>query len=324
VLHAADEVRSKVLRLARHRDVGHALGQLTASREQNDRALAREDRGQRRDRVGEAGTARHERDEGIRTDTSLEKLARLKPAFRDGGTVTAGNSSSLNDGAAALVVAASAGEADESAARRIIIDLNALRNSGYLPEEALERRFADHYRQIKRPLIEKALAGGADMRLIMVTSALPGDGKTFTSINLALSMARERDATVLLIDADAPKARVSEVFGIRAQPGLLDALADQSLDVESLVGRTSVPGLEILPAGRFVEGATELLASARMGQIAARLTGRNPRRLVLLESAPLLVSSEARLLTRLSGQICRVARHGLPPLLAVGECLGLG
>ena len=97
---------------------------------------------------------------------------------------------------------------------------------GYLPEEGLERRFADHYRQMKRPLIEK----GAQWQhrrcgLLLVSSALPGDGKTFTSINLALSMARERDISVLLVDADVPKARISEVLGIRREPGLMNALS---------------------------------------------------------------------------------------------------
>jgi protein-tyrosine kinase len=210
---------------------------------------------------------------------------------------------------------------DQEPSKRITIDLKALRDAGYLPEQGVERRFADHYRQIKRPLIEKALAGGADVRLIIVTSALPGDGKTFTSLNLALSVARERDASVLLVDADAPKERISEILGVRREPGLLDALADPSLDVESLVVGTDVRGLQILPAGRLVEGATELLASARMGQIVARLVARNPRRLVLFDSPPLLVSSEARALTRIPAQIVLVARAGVTPRRAVADAL---
>jgi exopolysaccharide/PEP-CTERM locus tyrosine autokinase len=209
----------------------------------------------------------------------------------------------------------------EENSRRIAIDLRALRNAGYLPEEGLERRFADHYRQVKRPLIEKALGGTPEMRLLLVSSALPGDGKTFTSINLALSMARERDVSVLLVDADTPKGRISEVLGLRGEHGLLDALADETLDVESLILRTDVRGLEILPAGRFVENATELLASARMSQIATRMAARNPRRLVLFDSAPLLVSSEARVLTRIPGQIVLVARAGATPRQAVAEAL---
>ena len=112
--------------------------------------------------------------------------------------------------------------------KRLTVDINALRAGGYLPEEEKDRQFADHYRQIKRPLIQKALAddagAAADPRLIMVTSALPGDGKTFTSINLAFSMARERDISVLLVDADLLKPHVSKIFGLQQAPGLTDAL----------------------------------------------------------------------------------------------------
>lgn len=205
--------------------------------------------------------------------------------------------------------------------RRIAIDTKALRSAGYLPDVGLERRFADHYRQIKRPLIDKAFSGGAEMRLIVISSALPGDGKTFTSINLALSMARERDVSVLLVDADAPKARISEVLGLRRERGLLDALVDESLDVESLIVQTDVRGLELLPAGKLIESAPELIASARMDQIAARLSARNPRQIILFDSAPLLVSSEARTLLRVPGQVVLVVRVGVTPRHAAIDAL---
>ena len=89
------------------------------------------------------------------------------------------------------------------AAKRIAFDTTAMRMGGYLPEDDKDRQFADHYRRIKRPLIDKALSGTValgESRVIMITSALPGDGKTFTSINLALSMAMERDISVLLME----------------------------------------------------------------------------------------------------------------------------
>jgi exopolysaccharide/PEP-CTERM locus tyrosine autokinase len=197
--------------------------------------------------------------------------------------------------------------------KRIALNSKALRETGYLPQEGLERRFSDHYRHIKRPLIDKALSGSAEMRLIMISSALPGDGKTFTSLNLALSMARERDVSVLLVDADAPKARISEVLGLRADRGLLDALVDESIDVESLVVQTDIRGLEILPAGKLVEGAPELFASNRMDQIATRLAARNPKQLIVFDSAPLLVSSEARALLRVPGQVVLVVRSNVTP-----------
>jgi protein-tyrosine kinase len=171
-------------------------------------------------------------------------------------------------------------------------------------------------------LIDKALAGAAEMRTVLVTSALPGDGKSFTSLNLALSIARERDVSVLLVDADAPRSRISEVFGLRGEQGLLDSLADESLEVETLVARTDVRGFEVLPAGRFMDGATELLASARMAQLAARLAARNPRRIIVFDSTPLLVSTEARVLARILGQIVLVVRAGVTPKQAILEALG--
>jgi exopolysaccharide/PEP-CTERM locus tyrosine autokinase len=207
--------------------------------------------------------------------------------------------------------------------RRVAIELNHLRTEGYLPEEGQERRFADYCHRIKRPLVDRALSASApqDARLILLTSALPGDGKSFMTINLALSMARERDVSVLLLDGDLPRARISHVLGVHAAPGLLNALQDNALDIESLVQDSNIPGLEILPAGAHSEGAAELIASARMRELAARLICRNPRRLVLFDSPPLLVSSEARALVKIPGQVILVARAGRTPRQAVVEAL---
>ena len=210
--------------------------------------------------------------------------------------------------------------------RRVHIDLELLRAQGEMPEAGQERRFADHYREIKRPLIQKALAADArpESRLILVSSALPGEGKTFTALNLALSIARERDVSVLLVDADVPKGHLSRAFGIQGERGLLDALADEAEDVESLVLGTDLKGLELLPAGKAAEGAaSELIASARMAQLAARLTARHPRRLVLFDSSPLLVSSEARALKQIPGQILIVTRAGRTPRQALLDAIAL-
>jgi exopolysaccharide/PEP-CTERM locus tyrosine autokinase len=209
--------------------------------------------------------------------------------------------------------------------RRIEIDRASLREAGYLPESSRDRQFADHYRQIKRPLVAKALAavenGRPSPRVIMMASALPGDGKTFTSINLALSLARERDVSVVLVDADVPKPHVSRIFGVDKEPGLLDALGDPQVDVESLLLTTDIGSLSILPAGTANEGATELLASARMQTIVGRLLARNSRRIVLFDSPPLLVSSESRALANVAGQTVLVVRSGTTPKQAVLDAL---
>ena len=212
--------------------------------------------------------------------------------------------------------------------KRLIIELHALRDGGYLPEQDRDRQFADHYRQIKTPLIRKALGAAAgssatEPRVIMVTSALPGDGKTFTSINLALSLARERDLSVLLVDADLPKPHVSKIFGIERESGLLDALVDDGLNVESLVLATNIRGLSILPAGNPAEGTSELLSSDRMRQIARMLCAHDPRRLVLLDSPPLLITSEGRALIHVAGQVVLVVRAGQTPRQAMLDAIAL-
>jgi len=210
----------------------------------------------------------------------------------------------------------------------LYIDIDGLRAHGYLPEADNDRKFRDLYRQIKRPLLKKALRKNADEtaedpRLIMVTSALPGDGKTFTSVNLALSLAREREVSVLLIDADLLKPQVSKIFGVTAAPGLTDVLTDDSLFPESVVLATSIRGLSILPAGPAVGGAAELLGSGRMQQIMRSLCLINPRWVVLLDSPPLLVTSEGPALLNIAGQVVLVVRAGLTPRQAVVDALAL-
>jgi protein-tyrosine kinase len=211
--------------------------------------------------------------------------------------------------------------------KRARIDLRLLRADGYLPDEAQDRRFADYYHRIKRPLIQRAFSGkgGEDLRLILMTSALPGEGKTFTTLNLALSMARERDMSVLLVDADLPTARISRVLGLQREPGLIDALHYATLDVESLVLSSDVPGLDLLPAGAptgaSADGVAELLSSARMREIMTRLNRTDTRRLVLLDSPPLLVSTEARALAQIPGQIVLVVRVGYTPRRALLDAI---
>jgi exopolysaccharide/PEP-CTERM locus tyrosine autokinase len=213
--------------------------------------------------------------------------------------------------------------------RQVVININALRAAGYLPEASKDRQFAEHFRRIKRPIIDKAMSGdrppgdSRNRRLVMVTSALPGDGKTFTTLNLALSIARERDVSVLLVDADGLKQHVSSIFAMRDEPGLLDALMDVGVDVNSLVMATNLRGLSFLPAGRLSEGTAELLSSNRMKDIVARLSNENPRRIVLMDSPPLLITNEGRILLKLAGQVALVVRAGKTPEQAVRDAIAM-
>jgi exopolysaccharide/PEP-CTERM locus tyrosine autokinase len=186
---------------------------------------------------------------------------------------------------------------------------------------------ANQFRQIKRTLLANALGKGgpavANGRLLMMTSALPGEGKTFSTLNLALSLARERDVTILVVDADVAKPQVSGLFNMDRAPGLLEALTDTSVDIESLILRTDIPGLYFLPAGRC-EGdvATELLASERMLDTVLRLESRQSNRVILFDSPPLLLTNEARVLASIVGQIVLVVRAGFTPQRAVMEAIG--
>jgi protein-tyrosine kinase len=219
-----------------------------------------------------------------------------------------------------------AASATRGVAERLMVDIVALRVAGFIAEESQGRKFAAQYREIKRPLIEAVISGkagdtGREPQLIVVTSALPGDGKTFTSINLALSMARERDVSVLLVDADVQKSNLSALFGLKPERGVLDALLDETIDVESLILRTNLPGLCLLPCGRRVESATELFSSKRMQHIVKSLIARHPRRIVLLDSPPLLITSEARALIKFAGQVVLVIRADKTPRQAVQDAV---
>ncbi len=205
------------------------------------------------------------------------------------------------------------------------IERAGLRAAGLLPSEEQERRVSNEYRKVKRPLIAAVLGKGdekiADGHLIMVASALPGEGKTFTSINLALSLALEKDLSVLLVDADLAKPHISRTFGVDKEPGLVDALQDASMDIESAVIPTDISGLSVLPAGCTVETATELLASERMQQVVARLRDVDPKRIVLFDSPPLLLTNESRVLTDVVGQVVIVVRAGTTERAAVLEAI---
>jgi len=205
------------------------------------------------------------------------------------------------------------------------IDQEALRDAGLIAPECHERMIADQFREIKRPLIASAYGKRVtqveDGNLIMISSAMPGEGKTFTSVNLALSIAQEQDLTVLLVDADVAKPHVSEVFGVSELPGLLDILEGQPRALEALIVRTNIEGLSILPAGVPRANATELLSGSRMDNVVQHLATRFPQRVVIFDTPPLLQSSEAKVLANLAGQVVLVVKAESTPQGAVAEAL---
>ena len=195
--------------------------------------------------------------------------------------------------------------------RRVDLDLATLGASGIVTPNAPRSHIADQYRVIKRPLIANAMGRGAATvahgNLIMVTSALPGEGKSFTSINLAMSIAAELDHTVMLVDADVARPSVLRMLGLPPGPGLLDLLEGKA-DMTSVLLRTNVDKLTLLPSGSPHPRATELLASDAMSQLLQDMATRYPDRIIIFDSPPLLQTTEARVLATHMGQIVMVVR----------------
>ena len=208
---------------------------------------------------------------------------------------------------------------------QVTIDLERLSAIGYVSPHAPSSRRAEEFRMIKRPLANNVRGNSAapvlNANRIMVTSSLPREGKTFVSINLALSIALERDTTVLLIDADATRPMVLERLALPPAKGLLDVLSDPSLDVQTFVLRTNVERLSILPAGTLNEQATEMLASKRMSALIDKLVARDPNRILVFDAPPLLGSTESRVLAAHMGQVVLVIEADRTPQGHVSDAL---
>lgn len=197
--------------------------------------------------------------------------------------------------------------------RRVELDLEQLAAAGIVTPNAPRSNVADQYRVIKRPLILNAIGKGAvplnHGNLIMVTSALSGEGKSYTSINLAMSIAAELDHTVMLVDADVARPSVLRMLGLPPGPGLLDLLEGQA-EMSNVLLRTNIDKLTVLPSGSPHPRATELLASESMRQLLDDIATRYHDRIVIFDSPPLLLTTESRVLASNMGQIVVVVHAG--------------
>lgn len=207
--------------------------------------------------------------------------------------------------------------------RQVELDLEKMRRAGFLVPAQPRSGLADEFRVIKRPLIRNA-QGPCDpplarANLILVTSALPGEGKTFTAVNLALSIAMELDKTVLLVDADVVRSSLMERMGLETARGLLDVLTDASIDLPDVLLKTNIPKLALLPAGSPCINATELLASAAMEQLLDEFSTRYPDRIVVFDAPPLLSNTECRVLAGRVGQVLMVVAAEQTPHSAVAR-----
>ena len=193
------------------------------------------------------------------------------------------------------------------------VDRTHLREQGMILPEGAVTGLLEEFRIVKRQVLETVRASlsrskdGRGQR-VLICSPHPGEGKTFCAVNLALSVAAERDSEVLLVDADFAKPSVLSALGLQGGPGFMDALADPSIDVESCVITTDVPGLYVLPAGSQANHDSEYLASSRTGELLDRLTQGAPNRIVIFDSPPALAASPAAELAKHVGQAVLVAR----------------
>lgn len=207
------------------------------------------------------------------------------------------------------------------------INLERLQQMGMVTHDGGRTSAAEDFRIIKRPLLRNVRAGGPDAikhgNLIVVSSALPGEGKTYCAVNLAMSIAMEMDITVLLVDADVARPSVLNVLGLGPEPGLMDILLDDKLELHDVIIRTNIATLSILPAGRSNKHATELLASRTMSALLAEIANRYADRIVIFDSPPLLITSEANVLASQMGQVVLVVEAETTTQHAVKEALRL-
>lgn len=201
------------------------------------------------------------------------------------------------------------------------VDRAELAEMGFILPDTLPTALAEEFRIVKRQLLIAA-AGIPNGRSILICSSEPDEGKTYCSVNLALSLANEKDIEVVLVDADFSKPEILSTLGIERGPGLMDAIADPSIDVESCIIRTDIGCLSVLPAGRSLNEATELLSADQARTVIDRLTAP-ANRIVLFDSAPALAASSSSVLSSLVGQVLVVVRADVTGEAELREALSL-
>ena len=195
----------------------------------------------------------------------------------------------------------------------VSFDLERLRSAGYLVPDQVRSELAEQMRAVKRPLLKTARASGPGERgaLVMVTSGLPGEGKTFCSVNLAMSMAMEIDTAVILVDADVVRPSVFDRLGITDMPlGMLDYLAGDTDQLQDVLVETNVPKLLLMSAGRSNARSTELLASNAMDRLIEQLASDYADHIVIFDAPPVLLTTESTVLASKVGQVLVVVQNG--------------
>ncbi|MEW4466800.1 AAA family ATPase [Parasphingorhabdus sp. JC815] len=211
---------------------------------------------------------------------------------------------------------------------RVIVDRDRLREAGFVVPDGPVTSISEEFRIIKRQLLLMAKGSAKHEPVrhgerILICSAHPNEGKTFCALNLALSIAAEKDHEVLLVDADFAKPSILSSLGLEGSKGLMDVLADPQLSIEDCIIHTDIAGLAILPAGEQTNADTEYLASSRTGEVLNRLTRNNPNRIVIFDSPPALSASPASALAAHVGQVVMVVKADETTETALRDALGL-
>lgn len=210
---------------------------------------------------------------------------------------------------------------------KVYIEELLRKNNMLVQGSNLDSIFVDDYGRIKRPLLSNAFGKSASLvkkgNFILVTSSIPGEGKTYTAINLALSIAHERDHTVLLIDCDVARHGTSRALGISDKPGLVDILENNELSVADIILSTDIPELRLISSGKQHGFVTELLASQRMSELVSEISERYDDRVIILDGPPLLATPQTQVLSNLVGQIVFVIEAGKTPQEVVEEALDM-
>ena len=189
------------------------------------------------------------------------------------------------------------------------IDREHLREGGLIVPEDPVTGLLEEFRIVKRELLADARTGALPLaRRILVCSPHSGEGKTYCAMNLAIALAAERGIEVVLVDADVVQPSIAERLGIEAEAGLMDALADPAILPESLVIRTDIEGLFVLPAGKATARDAEYLASNRTAEVLDRLTQGTHDRILIFDTPPALAASPAAELAKHVGQALLVVR----------------
>lgn len=209
----------------------------------------------------------------------------------------------------------------------IELDLAMLEHNNFVSLSSERRLINEEYRVIKRKLINNAFGALSQTlkhpNLILVSSSRPGEGKTFSAINLALSIALEQDKTVLLVDSDVLRPSVSKTLKLQHHIGLTDYLLADDVKVSDIMLSTNVDRLKIITAGRPHHLSTELLASERMMQLASEFATRYKDRIVIFDAPPLLGVNETAVMASMCGQAVIVVEENKTKLAEIEQAVSL-